>query len=321
MWVRGAEVRLTDPEADPTVAAASQATDLEVDGGAPSEPGPSCAGAVRVKREWEEEPPAPASRKQPRRLAAVQEDRSLQPEEAESEGAEVDEEDDEDVTVVEAPLTALEPTASSAHQEAISGAGGIEEGEEEEEEVVVGEEDAEQEEEEEVEVQVEVETEEVETEEELPAAAAAENEYVGPSDSSPPHRRRQTARQASLVAAATISVSSDEEQGADEPPEALSFDAVRIRLRGRGLRRRHVDPLVGCVVWAKVHGFPSWPATVLLVHAGQAKVRFCATHDLGVVAKHGLVLFQEKPDHRDERLGDKRKGPAWVGQFDAGILI
>ena len=177
VWVRGAEVRLTDPEADPTVAAASQATDLEVDGGAPSEPGPSCAGAVRVKREWEEEPPAPASRKQPRRLAAVQEDRSLQPEEAESEGAEVDEEeDDEDVAVVEAPLTALEPTASSAHQEAISGAGGIEEGEEEEQE-------------EEVEVEVEV-----ETEEELPAAAAAENEDVGPSDSSPPHRRRQTAR-------------------------------------------------------------------------------------------------------------------------------
>lgn len=170
------------------------------------------------------------------------------------------------------------------------------------------------------------------------------------SSSKRPHIKHVTARQASRIAATTVSLVSDDEQdatpaaaplaaatvgapvntpavatpavapaaaqGANDPQAAVLYSAVRLQLRPRW-----VDPLVGCVVWAKLPGFPSWPAVVRLVRESQAQVRFCGTHDLGVVAKDNLVHFSERPAWRDERLGDKGRWSSlvWLGKFDAAL--
>ena len=336
VWVRGAQVRLTDPMTEWVTNPLSQATSLERQSGSPSdapcEAGPSSAGAgrkTRIKRELSEEPRRP----------------SVQPEM-------VVEEEEEEVEVVD---------------------------EEEEGEVEVVDEV------EEMEVEVELETEvemEVKVEQETQAGAVPTGGDTpldaGPSDSLPPvplpqpiissaqdrcrssskrpHiKHHVTARQASRIAATTVSLVSDDEQdatpaaaplaaatvgapsntpavatyavttpavgpaaaqGANDPQAAVLYSAVRLQLRPRW-----VDPLVGCVVWAKLPGFPSWPAVVRLVRESQAQVRFCGTHDLGVVAKDKLVYFSEQPTLREERLGDKGRWSSalWLGKFDAAV--
>lgn len=96
VWVRGAQVRLTDPMMEWAINPLSQATSLERQSGSPSdapyEAGPSSASAkrkARVKRERREEPRCP----------------SLQPEvvveEEDEEVGVVDEEEEEEVEVME----------------------------------------------------------------------------------------------------------------------------------------------------------------------------------------------------------------------------
>ena len=110
-----------------------------------------------------------------------------------------------------------------------------------------------------------------------------------------------------------------EATGRDAADAEQQYQAVHLRLQGR----YWVDPLVGRVVWAKLSGgFPGWPAVVRRVRDAEAQVRFCGTHDLGVVATEELEFFSGNPGWRDPKMSDKssRWGKRdWVQKLERAV--
>ena len=101
-----------------------------------------------------------------------------------------------------------------------------------------------------------------------------------------------------------------EEAAAEPPPaeaaapaeEAAPEEEARRRSRRRRARRPAAATDVveeGAVVWARLRGFPWWPARVrrLLAEKESVAVRFCGTRDFGVVghAPDGVRPFDDHP--------------------------
>ena len=80
-----------------------------------------------------------------------------------------------------------------------------------------------------------------------------------------------------------------------------------------------VEP--GALVWAKMHGFPWWPAQVRRVteDGDEVRVRFCGTRQLGVVARTHAAPFGERPELCEERTHGKQLKRSMRAKFRASI--
>ena len=260
VWVRGAEVRTSEPAATASAAtarhgtencvpAALQRTQPESD----ARPVSAAAGAsaalhpIRVKREREESAAAGA------RLGHGREAEEVDV---------VEEEEGEEAAVGEKAAVQEMEVEAAGEEEAGKGAG------EEPAEAV--------EEEEEVEAIV------VDDEEPMPSPAEdgpSQQRRVGirglrPSgasfDPSAAPQAVRLRRERPVAEAEAEAVLSDRADGSAREATLL-YCAVRLRVQGRAW----VDPLVGCMVWAKLPSFPAWPAVVRKVKGEQAQARSC----------------------------------------------
>ena len=70
----------------------------------------------------------------------------------------------------------------------------------------------------------------------------------------------------------------------------------------------------GALVWARLPGFPWWPAVVESVKKNEAQVCFCGTQDLGTVSRESMHAFRSKLAWRDTKQKER-----WRKKFKAAV--
>ena len=77
-----------------------------------------------------------------------------------------------------------------------------------------------------------------------------------------------------------------------------------------------VEP--GALVWAKMHGFPWWPAQLRRISGDGARVRFCGARQLGLVELSSHVLpFASRPAWCDEKQQKIKR--SMLGKYRAAV--